>query len=77
MQTRIQHTRTTQAPSVYLKSPLHGRVIVTTLTDEVKEILEKDGRFWYEALCAPVSLSQAAFDKIDQLISPDPHVEPG
>ena len=74
----MQNTkRTKQASSVYLKSSHRGRVIITTLTDEIQKILEKDGHLWFEALARPITISEAAFETIDQLVSPDPHVEPG
>lgn len=57
---------------VKISSETGAKVILTTLTEEVWAILEKEGIMWFEALKNPIILSDKRFHEIEQLISPIP-----
>ena len=57
---------------VKISSETGAKVILTTLTEEVWAILEKEGIMWFEALKNPIILSDKRFREIEQLISPIP-----
>ena len=45
------------------------KVILTTLTEDVWAILEKEGIMWFEALQHPIILSDKRFLELEELIS--------
>lgn len=58
--------------TVHLTNNNHTKVINTSLTDSIRDIIESDGFEWFEAVQGPIELSFSAFVKVEKLITPDP-----
>ena len=54
---------------VKINSETGTKVILTTLTEDVLAILEKEGIMWFEALQHPIILSDKRFLELEELIS--------
>ena len=47
-----------------------GKTIHTDLTPQIEEVLKAEGIPYFEALQKPVNVSEEAYQKIDNLVTP-------